>query len=105
MHILLHFIAPALVVFLFYREQFRREYLIMMATMLVDVDHLLASPIYDPLRCSIAFHPMHSFIAVAGYVALCFFKKTRVVGLGLVVHMFLDTVDCQYTSGVWYHGG
>ena len=33
----------------------------MMATMLVDLDHLFADPIYDPDRCSIGFHPLHQY--------------------------------------------
>jgi len=32
----------------------------MIGTMLFDVDHLLASPIFDPKRFSIGFHLLHS---------------------------------------------
>ena len=63
-HILLHFLVPAIVVALFFRAKWRTNYLILMSTMLVDLDHLLANPIYDPERCSIAFHPLHSFWAI-----------------------------------------
>lgn len=66
----------------------------MMATMAVDLDHLLAVPIYDPNRCSIGFHPLHSYYAIAVYVILLFFPKTRIVGIGLVIHMILDYIDC-----------
>ena len=50
---------------------------IMIATMLVDLDHLLANPIFDPNRCSIGFHFLHSEIAIIGYVFMLFFTKTQ----------------------------
>ena len=102
MHLLLHFIVPAMVTGLFFRRQWQRAYLIMIATMLVDLDHLLADPIYDPLRCSIGFHPLHTFVPIAIYFILCFPKKTRLVGIGLTIHMLLDSVDCQVTNGIWF---
>ena len=68
----------------------------MLATMLVDLDHLLATPIFDPGRCSINFHPLHTYWAMAGYVVLLFFKKTRIIAVGLLFHMFTDYIDCQW---------
>ena len=94
LHIAFHFIVPAIVAGLWFRDDFWKSYLLMIATMVVDVDHLLATPIYDPLRCSIGFHPLHSFIAIFVYVALSFFTITRLIGLGLVIHMALDFIDC-----------
>jgi hypothetical protein len=38
--------------------------------MIVDVDHLLADPIYDPNRCSIGFYPLHTTPAIVIYAAL-----------------------------------
>lgn len=102
LHILLHFLVPAIVVVLFFRARWRVDYLILISTMLVDMDHLLANPIYDPERCSIAFHPLHSFWAIGFYLVLCFPKKTRLVGIGLMIHMALDSLECQMTSGIWY---
>lgn len=69
----------------------------MMSTMLVDLDHLLANPIYDPNRCSIGFHPLHNPIAIAIYAILCFVPKLRLVGIGLIIHMSLDLADCFMT--------
>jgi Na+/proline symporter len=100
-HIALHFIVPGLVVGLFFRQHWKAAYPIMAATMLVDLDHLLANPIYDPGRCSIGYHPLHGFVPIVIYVVLCFLPKTRYVGIGLVIHMALDSVDCQYTNGIW----
>ena len=100
-HIALHFIVPAIVVALFFREDWKKAYLILMATMLVDIDHLLADPIYDPNRCSIGFHPLHKIWFICIYIGFCFFPKSRLVGLGLTIHMALDSIDCQFTNGVW----
>ena len=102
MHLLLHLIVPALVTGLFFRREWKMAFGIMLATMIVDLDHLLANPVYDPQRCSIGFHPLHEFWAIALYLALCFPKKTRYVGIGLVIHMALDSIDCQVTNGVWF---
>lgn len=93
-HIFLHFLVPAIVAVVFYRKTLLKAWLIMMATMAVDLDHLLAVPIYDPNRCSIGFHPLHSYYAIGVYVILLFFPKTRIVGIGLVIHMILDYIDC-----------
>ncbi len=76
----------------------------MMLTMVIDLDHLLADPIYDPLRCSINFHPLHGFIPISLYFLLCFPKNTRYIGIGLVIHMIFDSIDCQLTNQVWFSG-
>jgi len=75
----------------------------MMLTMVVDVDHLLADPIYDPNRCSIGFHPLHRLLPIGVYAVMCLFPKTRVVGLGLLIHMILDGIDCKTNTGEWLH--
>lgn len=93
-HIILHFVVPVLIAFLFYRNMFIKAWLIMIATMVVDIDHLLAVPIYDPNRCSIGFHPLHSYIAICIYFLLLFFPKVRLIALGLLIHMALDYIDC-----------
>lgn len=66
--------------------------------MLVDLDHLLANPIFDPNRCSIGFHVLHSEIAIIGYVLMLFFNKTRVIGVGLLWHMTTDYQDCLWSQ-------
>jgi len=101
LHLVLHFTVPMLVAFMLCGKSWKMAYIVMIATMLVDIDHLLANPIYDPGRCSIGFHPLHQLWFIALYVALCFVKRSRYVGIGLVVHMALDALDCQVTSGVW----
>lgn len=101
LHIALHFLVPGIVAAMFFRKIWLLAYLVMVATMLVDLDHLLAVPVYDPSRCSIGFHPLHQPVFIILYLMLCFVPKTRLVGLGLIVHMLLDTIDCQLTNGVW----
>ena len=66
------------------------------ATMIVDVDHLLADPIYDPGRCSIGFHPLHQYPVIGLYAVLAAWPKLRLVGIGLLIHMALDGVDCVW---------
>jgi hypothetical protein len=68
----------------------------MVATMVVDADHLLAKPIFDPMRCSIGFHPLHSYYAIGVYVVMLFFPKTRIIAAGLLFHMLTDLQDCQW---------
>jgi hypothetical protein len=94
LHIVLHILVPAVFAFLFYRLTFIKVWLILIATMIVDVDHLLADPIYDPERCSIGFHPLHSYWAIGIYVFMAFWPKTRLVAIGLLIHMALDYLDC-----------
>lgn len=94
LHIAAHFAVPLLVARLGWPRTWRTAYVIMIATMLVDLDHLLADPIYDPVRCSIGFHPLHTTFPILFYVGLCAIPKLRVVGVGLVIHMVLDGIDC-----------
>jgi hypothetical protein len=87
---------------LFFRRDWKFVYLVMASTILVDIDHLMANPVYDPGRCSIGFHPLHGFLPIGLYVLLCFIPKSRYVGIGLVIHMALDSLDCQLTTGTWF---
>lgn len=70
----------------------------MIATMLVDVDHLMADPIFMVNRCSIGFHILHSYVAIGVYFVLLFFKKTRIIGVGLLFHMITDAIDCLWMA-------
>jgi hypothetical protein len=101
LHLALHFAVPVVLTGLFFKKNWKVAYLTMIATMIVDVDHLIADPIYDPNRCSIGFHPLHELWFMFLYVALCFAPKTNLLGIGLTVHMALDAIDCKITNGVW----
>jgi hypothetical protein len=101
-HLTLHLAVPGLVAWLVFRERFKLTYLLLILTMLVDLDHLLANPIYEASRCSIGFHPLHQPWFIALYAILSFLPKTRIIGIGLIIHMALDAIDCQYTNGLWF---
>ena len=98
LHISLHLVVPLVVVGLFFMKDWKIAYFIMLSTMLVDLDHLLANPIYDPNRCSIGFHPLHQPWFIAFYFILSFYPKTRFIGVGLIIHMVLDAIDCYPIS-------
>jgi len=93
-HYGIHLLVPLVIALVFFKPKWKMVYLIMLSTMLIDLDHLLASPIFDPNRCSIGIHPLHSYIAIGVYVLLLFPKKTRVLGLGLCIHIIADQADC-----------
>lgn len=101
-HLFLHLLIPLLVSFTFFRQQWLKAFVIMMLTMVIDVDHLLATPIYDPLRCSMGFHPLHQLYLVPLYFLMCFYKPLRLIGIGLMIHMGLDSIDCQVNLGIWF---
>ena len=93
-HYGLHFVFPGLIAYLFFKSQWKKAWLLLIATMLVDLDHLIANPIFQANRCSINFHPLHTYYAMGVYVCLLYFSKTRIVAVGLLFHMFTDGVDC-----------
>ena len=94
LHLVLHAAVPGAVALLFFRPHWEKAWMIMFATILVDLDHLLADPIYDPERCGIGFHPLHTYPAIAAYVLLLVPRVSRLLALGLVIHMVLDGLDC-----------
>jgi hypothetical protein len=94
LHYFLHLVFPALIAFLFFRKKWREVYIIFLLTMAVDLDHLLADPIYDSGRCSIGFHPLHSYIAIGAYVVMLFVPVLRIIAIGLLMHMATDGLDC-----------
>ena len=95
-HMMLHLLVPAGFAQAFWRKRRLPAWTIMVATMVVDLDHLLVDPIYDPHRCSMGFHPLHSWGVVALYPLLLLHPKTRLVGAGLCIHMALDWIDCLW---------
>ena len=94
-HYFLHLGFPLILAWAFFRSDWKRAYLIMLATMLVDLDHLLADPLFQADRCSIGFHPLHSFYAIPIYVLMLLLPYPfRLIGLGLLLHMATDFIDC-----------
>jgi hypothetical protein len=95
-----HFLVPFGLAWLVWRENWRRAGLLMAAANLIDLDHLLATPIFDPGRCSIGFHPLHTAYAAAVYAAMLLVPKWRVraFGLGALWHLAVDWGDCAMTA-------
>ncbi len=95
-HIILHFIIPLIVAYLFFKKMWVKAFFIMAATILVDLDHLLADPIYDPDRCSIGFHILHTYWAIGVYALMLLIPNltVRLISIGLLIHMALDFLDC-----------
>ncbi len=87
-HIILHFLVPFIVAKTVWRELWLRPFIIMALTFAVDFDHLLAEPVFDPNRCSLDFHPLHSGLP-SEFILFHFFL--------LVYELLL--LDCSYT---WY---
>lgn len=98
-HYSLHFIVPVFIAILWNRKEWKKAYLILLATLLVDVDHVWATPIFDPERCSIGFHTLHTYTAIFLYILGFVLSKNRwwkLVFLGLLFHMITDTIDCLW---------
>jgi len=124
-HLVLHLLIPLLLAWLYTRSnqthtaiKVRGEaigvvgiFALLMVTMLVDMDHLIADPIYAPNRCSILFHPLHTLAPMVLYIVMCFWptiskavnravlNRDRIIaclGVGLCIHMILDAVDCLW---------
>jgi len=96
LHVILHFFVPFAVAKTVWREKWIRPFLIMSLTIAVDLDHLLAEPIFDPNRCSIGTHPLHSWSAICVYLACLLSPHLRIAALGLLIHMALDSTDCLF---------
>jgi hypothetical protein len=96
LHYFLHFIFPGLIAYAFFRKDWRKAYLIFLLTMMVDLDHLWAEPIFKADRCSIGYHFLHSYIAIGIYIVFLFLKPLKLIGLGLTLHMVTDLIDCLF---------
>ena len=99
-HNFLHVFVPALAVWIFYREDWKNSFLLLMLTMIVDLDHLFANPIFEPERCSIGFHPLHSEVSIAIFALILLNRKLRIIGVGLLIHMSLDGLDCVWMASM-----
>ncbi|MFT6266796.1 MAG: hypothetical protein ACJAWS_002960 [Oleiphilaceae bacterium] len=79
---------------------------------------LWAIPIYDANRCSVGFHPLHQLFPIGIYLlfslgpyflqdfypsAKLYLKLLQYIGFGLLIHMALDSIDCQLNIGAWFY--
>jgi hypothetical protein len=96
-HYFLHLGFPLVIAYVFFREEWKSAFLILIGTMLVDLDHLLADPIFKANRCGIGFHVLHTYQAMIIYFLLLFFPKPfKIIGIGLLFHMLTDLIDCLF---------
>ena len=97
-HLGLHILVPFCVAWFFYKDCWLKAWLIMMLALIIDLDHLFADPIFDPNRCSINFHPLHTYPAIGICILMTVIPKIRLLGLGFLIHMVLDGIDCIWMS-------
>jgi hypothetical protein len=99
LHYGIHFIVPLGVAYFFFKEHRLKAALILLAGIVLDVDHVLATPIFDTMRCSVNFHPLHSYWAIGVYIVMTGYKKTRIWGIAFLIHMLADIIDCLFIGG------
>lgn len=99
-HYFLHFVFPVFIALMFFRNNWKKAYLIMLGTMLVDLDHFFANPIFEPGRNSIGYHPLHTYPMIFLYfLGSIFFKGNyKIISVGLLFHMFTDFQDFYFWS-------
>ena len=99
-HYSFHLLVPFLFAKLFWTKNWWNAGLIMVATILIDLDHIFASPIFDPHRCSVGFHPLHTIWAALFYCSLLAFPswKWRAISVGCLWHLCTDLIDCLSIS-------
>ena len=95
-HIIFHFFVPFAVAKTVWQEKWTIPFLIMAFTILVDLDHLFADPFFDPNRCSIGTHPLHSLPAIFSYLTCLVSRYLRIAAIGLLIHMASDGIDCLF---------
>ena len=64
------------------------------ASNLIDLDHLLANPVYDPNRCGINLHPLHNWILFPFYFFGSVWGRYKYLFWGVSMHLILDFFDC-----------
>lgn len=97
-HYFLHLVFPVFIALIFFRKEWKKVYGLMLATMLIDLDHLFASPIFEAGRNSIGFHPLHSYPMIGAYVLGCILLKGnyKIIAIGLLFHIFTDFQDYYF---------
>lgn len=91
-----HWLVPFAIGWLLWREGWWKAGLMIAAANLIDLDHLLADPVFDPDRCSIGFHALHGWEAALAYVVMLAIPRwwVRALGVGALWHLAVDYGDC-----------
>lgn len=97
-NLIIHLIANVAIYFtiVYFNRDTNRKFILLsvLSSHLIDLDHLLASPIYDASRCSINFHPLHSWYLFPLYIIGSIYGKYRYFFWSVLVHFVLDLLDC-----------
>ena len=100
-HYSLHFLIPFWVAVVYFGELWKKAGFVMVLSNLIDLDHLLAVPVFDPGRCSIGFHPLHTVWTFCICLLLILIPswRWRALAAGCLLHLATDVLDCVL-SGV-----
>lgn len=95
-----HWLFPFAIALVIWRDNWPKAGLVIASANLIDLDHLFASPIFDPDRCSIGFHLLHGWEAALAYAAMLLIPKwwARAFGLGALWHLIVDYGDCRWMA-------
>jgi hypothetical protein len=92
-----HWIAPFLIGAIIWRDNWKVAGLVTASANLIDLDHLLSDPIFDPNRCSIGFHWLHGWEAALAFTLMLLVPRwwVRAFAVGALWHLVVDLGDCQ----------
>jgi len=92
-----HWLVPFAIAWVIWRRDWLRAGAVIAAANLIDLDHLLATPMFDPNRCSIGFHLLHGWEAALVFAAMLLIPRwwARAFGIGALWHLMVDYGDCQ----------
>ena len=95
-HFSLHLFIPFYIAKLIYNKNWLNMGIIMVLTILIDLDHIFSNPIYDVNRCSLGVHPLHTIWAALFYFIMLFFRSSKLnaIGIGCLWHLCTDGIDC-----------
>jgi hypothetical protein len=71
------------------------DFIFMLASNLIDLDHLRSKPIFKPGRNSFKTHLLHKqwkLVTVLSFIIL-FIRPISFLGLGILLHFLLDILD------------
>ncbi|MEP3051278.1 MAG: DUF6122 family protein [Erythrobacter sp.] len=92
-----HWLVPFAIGWLIWRDNWLRAGLVIVSANLVDLDHLLTDPIFDPNRCSVGFHLLHGWEAALAFLLMLAIPRwwARAFAIGALWHLAVDWGDCQ----------
>jgi hypothetical protein len=68
---------------------------LLMGANIIDIDHLFARPIYNPLRSSFT-HILHKHYKIIIAVSVgAIFTPVKFLGVGLILHLCLDSIEAM----------